>query len=152
FFLREKGDLAGAVAALRRCVAVDPGDPDPAALLGAYLNESDRGKEAAEVLAPYAARKDPDLDVLMARGAALAQLGRTEEAVATFGRALAIDPSNAAAKANLGTVYLGIRDYARARTILAESLALDPDVSRAHNALGVIAAETGRPDEAIEHW
>jgi Tfp pilus assembly protein PilF len=56
------------------------------------------------------------------------------------------------AKANLGTVSLGIRDYAHARALLEESLVLDPGVSLAHNALGVIAAETGHPDEAIAHW
>jgi arylsulfatase A-like enzyme/Tfp pilus assembly protein PilF len=152
FLQRESGDLGGAVATLRRSLAVNPGDTDAAALLGAYLNEAGRGKEAAAVLQVYADRKDPDLDILLARGAALAQEGRTREAIATFERALAIDPSNAAAKANLGTVYLLVRDYPRARAIMQEALALDPDVSRAHNALGVIAAETHHPDEAIEHW
>ena len=86
-----------------------------------------------------------------ASGAALAQIGRTQEAVATFERALAIDPSSANAKANLGTVYLLVRDYPKARAVMEEALALEPDASRAHNALGVIAWETGHPDEAIEH-
>jgi len=88
----------------------------------------------------------------MARGAALVQSGRVDEALASFNRALAIDPSNAVAKANVGIAYLTVRDYPRARAALSESLALDPDVSLAHNALGVIAAETGHPDEAIERW
>ena len=152
FLQRESGDLAGAVATLKRAISLNPEDTDTAALLGAYLNEAGRAAEAAAVLEVYAERKSPDLDVLMARGAALAQIDRTQEAIATFDRALAIDPSNAAAKANLGTVSLGVRDYPRARAILEEALALDPDVSRAHNALGVIAAETGHPDEAIAHW
>ena len=104
------------------------------------------------MLRVYAERPEPDLDVLMARGAALAQIGRTREAVATFEKALALDPTNAQAKANLGTVYLLTRDYPRARVFMEEALALDPDVSRAHNALGVIAAETGRNEEAIRHW
>ncbi|HEV7501901.1 MAG TPA: sulfatase-like hydrolase/transferase, partial [Vicinamibacteria bacterium] len=152
FLQRQSGDLAGAVATLRRAIALNAEDTDTAALFGAYLNEAGHPREAAAVLAVYADRKDPDLDVLMARGAALAQSDRTQEAIATFDRALAIDPSNAAAKANLGTVSLGVRDYARARALLEEALALDPDVSRAHNALGVIAAETGHPEEAITHW
>ncbi len=135
FLQRESGDLEDAVATLKRAIALNPEDTDTAALLGAYLNESGRAREAAAVLAVYAERKDPDLDVLMARD-----------------RALAIDPSNAAAKANLGTVSLAINDYPRARAIMEEALALDPDVSRAHNALGVIAAETGHPEEAIAHW
>ena len=152
FLQRESGDLDGAVATLKRAIALHPEDTDTAALLGAYLNESGRAREAAAVLAVYADRKNPDLDVLMARGAALAQIGRTQDAIDTFNRALAIDPSNAAAKANLGTVSLAVNDYPRARAILEEALALDPDVSRAHNALGVIAAETGHPEEAIAHW
>jgi arylsulfatase A-like enzyme/tetratricopeptide (TPR) repeat protein len=152
FLQKEAGDLEGAVATLRHSIAFHPEDTDTAALLGAYLNLAGRAREAAAMLAGYADRKDPDLDVLMARGAALAQIGRTQEAIATFNRALAIDPSNAAAKANLGTVSLGVNDYPRARAILEEALALDPDVSRAHNALGVIAAETGHPEEAIAHW
>ena len=52
-----------------------------------------------------------------------------------------------------GTVYLLARDYPRARVFMEEALALDPDVARAHNALGVIAAETGqqrRGDPALE--
>jgi tetratricopeptide (TPR) repeat protein len=140
------------VATLKRAIALNPEDTDTAALLGAYLNEIGRrrgepggaggvrGTEESRSRRPHGPRR------------ALAQIGRTEDAIATFDRALAIDPSNAAAKANLGTVSMGVRDYARARTILEESLALDPDVSRAHNALGVIAAETGHPDEAIVHW
>ena len=152
YLQRQSGDLGAAVTTLKRALALNPEDTDTAALLGAYLNEVGRPREAAAVLAVYAERKSPELDVLMARGAALAGIGQTAEANATFERALAIDPSNAAAKANLGTVSLGVRDYPRARTLLEEALALDPDVSRAHNALGVIAAETGHPDEAITHW
>jgi tetratricopeptide (TPR) repeat protein len=152
YLQRQSGDLGAAVTTLKRALALNPEDTDTAALLGAYLNEVGRPREAAAVLAVYAERKSPELDILMARGAALAEIGQTAEAIATFERALAIDPSNAAAKANLGTVSLGVRDYPRARTLLEEALALDPDVSRAHNALGVIAAETGHPDEAITHW
>ena len=152
FLERETGDLRSAVDTLQRSIAIDPEDIDAVALLGAYLNESGRGQEAAQALQVYADRRDPDVDVLLARGAALAQIGRTKEAVDTFNRALAIDPSNAVAKANLGTVYLLVRDYPRARAIMEEALVLDPNVSRAHNALGVIAAETGHPDEAIDHW
>lgn len=88
----------------------------------------------------------------MVRGAALARLGRAREAVATFEKALTLDPTNAQAKANLGTVYLLTRDHARARQLMEEALRLDSDVSRAHNALGVIAFETGDKDAAISHW
>jgi arylsulfatase A-like enzyme/Tfp pilus assembly protein PilF len=152
FLLRESGDLESAVEVLRRSVSVHPEDIDGVTLLGGYLNEVGDPKGAAQLLSAYAGRKDPDLDILMAYGTALAQSGRPQDAIATFNRALEIDPSNANAKANLGTVYLLIRDYPRATAAMQEALALEPDVSRAHNALGVIAAETGHPAEAIQHW
>ena len=152
FLQREAGDLEAAVATLKRALAASPDNTSAAALLGAYLNETGHPGEAAEVLRVFAERPEPDLDVLMARGAAFAQLGRAREAVATFEKALGLDPTSAQAKANLGTVYLLTRDYPRARALMEEALALDPDVARAHNALGVIAAETGKKDEAIRHW
>ena len=152
FLERETGDLAGAVATLKKALAGKPDDVEIATLLGAYLNEIGRSKEAASLLQVFAERPNPEIDVLLAQGAALAQSGRAEQAIATFERALAVDPTNAAAKANLGTAYLVLRDYPKAEAALREALSLDADVSRAHNALGVIAVETGRADEAIEHW
>jgi tetratricopeptide (TPR) repeat protein len=88
----------------------------------------------------------------MTRGAALASLGRRGEALASFEKVREIAPANAMALVNIGTVHLGAREYARARPALEAALALDPDLPRAHNALGVIEAETGRPDAAIERW
>jgi arylsulfatase A-like enzyme/tetratricopeptide (TPR) repeat protein len=152
FLLRESGDLKSAVDVLRRSISAHPEDIDGVILLGGYLNEIGDPKDAARLLSAYADRTDPDLDLLMTYGSALAQSGRTQEAMAIFNRALVIDPSNANAKANLGTVYLLVRDYARAKATMEEALALEPDVSRAHNALGVIAAETNHADEAIQHW
>ena len=152
FLERETGDLPGAVATLKKALAANPDDVEIATLLGAYLNELGRSKEAASLLQVFAERPSPEIDVLLAQGAAQAQSGRAEQAIATFERALSVDPTNAAAKANLGTAYLVVRDYKKAEAALRAALSLDPDVSRAHNALGVIAVETGRPDEAIEHW
>ncbi len=152
FLLREAGDIEGAVASLTRAVAAGPEDGSVAALLGAYLTEAERPQQAAELLKSYAEQGEPDLEVLMVRGSALAQVGKIPEAVATFEKALALDPTNAQAKANLGTVYLLTRDYARARPLMEEAIRLDPEVSRAHNALGVIAFETNHRAEAIGHW
>jgi len=152
FLQRETGDIEAAVSSLSRAVQAEPEDESVAALLGAYLTEAGRPGQAADVLRGFAEREAPDLEVLMVRGGALAQVGRAKEAIGTFEKALRLDPTNAQAKSNLGTVYLMTRDYPRARALMEEALALDPEVSRAHNALGVIAFETGRPDEAIAHW
>ena len=88
----------------------------------------------------------------MTRGAALAALGRPAEALAAFEKVRAIAPTNAMALVDIGTVRLGARDYARAREAFEAALAMNPGLPRAHNGLGVIEAETGRPDAAIERW
>ncbi len=149
---REAGDIAAAVAALERALALNPADTETAALLGNYLNEAGQSRKAAALLEPYAAREPPDIDVLIALGVARAGSGRPEEALALFERARATDPTNPLPLVNVATVHLATRRFGPARQALEAALALNPRVARAHNALGVVAAETGRPEDAIAHW
>jgi Flp pilus assembly protein TadD len=90
--------------------------------------------------------------VLTALGMALARSGRPAEALVTFARVRELDPSNAMALVNAGTVHLMTGDRVRARQALEAALAVDDGVARAHNGLGVIAAKEGRWAEAIERW
>jgi Tfp pilus assembly protein PilF len=53
---------------------------------------------------------------------------------------------------NIGTLFLMAGDHTRARQAFEAALDIDPGVARAHNSLGVIAAQEGRPEEAIERW
>jgi arylsulfatase A-like enzyme/Flp pilus assembly protein TadD len=149
---RARGNLAAAIAAARRAVALRPSDAESVALLGVYLTEDGRPAEVVTLLAPYVSQPRPDLDVLTAYGMALARLDRGKEALATFERARAVDASNAMVRVNIGTVHLMGGDLARAREEFQAALALDPDVARAHNSLGVVAAREGHMPEAIERW
>jgi tetratricopeptide (TPR) repeat protein len=147
-----RGDLAAAVEAARKAVALRPDDAESAALLAVYLTQAGRPREAVDLLEPYAAAARPDLDVLTARGMALAALGRREDALLTFARARDADPSNAMALVNIGTVHLMAGEIGPAEASFEAALRIDPGVARAHNSLGVIAARKGRQGEAIERW
>jgi arylsulfatase A-like enzyme/Flp pilus assembly protein TadD len=149
---RARGNLPAAVAAARRAVELRPADPELVSSLATYLTESGRAREALELLEPLAGSAQPDLDVLMARGMALATLGHREDALATFARAREVDPTNAMALVNIGTVHLLADDRSRAREAFEAALQIDPAVARAHNSLGVIAFREGRGDEAVERW
>jgi arylsulfatase A-like enzyme/Flp pilus assembly protein TadD len=149
---RARGNLAGAVAAARKAFELRPLDSESVSLYAVYLTEAGRAKEAAEVLEPYMTAVQPDLDVLTARGMALASQGRREDALATFERARAADPTSTRVLVNIGTLYLMAGDVAHARPAFEAALDIDPGVARAHNSLGVIAAREGRTDEAIERW
>ena len=149
---RARGNLGGAVAAARKAFELRPLDAESVSLYAVYLVEAGRAREAADLLGPYMTAVQPDLDVLTARGMALANLGRRDEALATFERARAVDPSSPRVLVNIGTVYLMAGDRARARQAFEAALDIDPGVARAYNSLGVIAAQEGRTEEAIERW
>ena len=148
---RARGDLGAAVAAAREALRRRPLDATAASLLGAYLSESGRATEAVRLLEPFARGDAAFPDAFTSLGMAQARTGLTEAALATFGRILERDPTNALALVNVGTVRLMAGDRDVARQAFEAALDFD-DVARAHNALGVIAAEEGRWDEAIERW
>src|SRR4029453_1221580 len=132
---RKLGRLSPAIAALRQAFHPDPDDVATAVLLGSYLNEAGRAKESAELLASYAAAPEPALDVLTTRGAALAELGRTADAVATFRRAREVAPSNPMTPVPLATVYLAAGRSAEATQALEAALAQNPSLAVAHRTL-----------------
>jgi len=145
---RKLGRLAPAVAALRRAFEVNPDDVGTVVLLASYLNEAGEAREAADLLAPYAGRSQPPLDVLSARGASLAQLGRTREAAETFRRAHDADPSNPMTSVHLATVYLSAGRTSEAKAALQSALVQNPSLAVAHRTLGLIAAREGHDVEA----
>ena len=118
-----------------RGVVLGPGDAESLALLGVYLSEAGHPREAADLLEPFTRGPRPDLDVLTARGMALAALGRRADALAAFARARETDPSNAMVLVNIGTVHLMDGDVERARRAFDEALGIDPGLARAHNRL-----------------
>ena len=123
------------------------------ALLGGLLVEAGRPAAAREVLAPLVrAPAEPDPDVLISEGMALAGLGRRADALAIFDRVRRLDPGNALALVNAGTVHLMGSDLARAREAFSAAVAADPAAARAHNGLGVVAAREGRVEEAVASW
>ncbi len=149
---RESGNLGAGIDALRTVVGLSPDDSEALSLLGAYLTEAGRAKEAAELLEPHARRADASLEVLTTRALALARLGRTDEALATLAVARERDPSNAMTVVEIGTVHLMAGGRDRAAKAFEEALVLNPGTARAHSSLGVLSVEDGRASEAIAHW
>ena len=152
FLYNEAGDHVRAVEAIQRALALNPAAQDVAALAGAYLTEAGRPDQAIARLAPYTREAQPDVDVLIAYGVALASTNRTREALDVFERARTLDPGSGLPLVNAATIYLMSGDRDRASAAFHDALTIDPTLARAHNGLGVIAAERKDYQTALDHW
>ncbi len=88
-------------------------------------------------------------------GHALRAIGRRDEAVAAFRRALALDPTLGDAYwslANLKVAPLTEGDQAAMRRLLAQPRLRDDDRLHLHYALGKALEDRGQPAEAFSHY
>lgn len=85
-------------------------------------------------------------------GIAQVQLRELDLAVASFERAIALDPGFLAAHANLVTAHLLHGDLAAARTVADRFVALAPDSARALYGRGLIALQAGDATTALHDF
>ncbi|HEY7863490.1 MAG TPA: tetratricopeptide repeat protein, partial [Thermoanaerobaculia bacterium] len=141
------GEAAAALQeAIRQGVATEP------MRVRLALLHSGRGNpaEALKILTPLAA--SPQRETQQARGIALADAGRSEEALAVFDAILKEDAGDAEAWQNRGIAQLKRGDVKGALASLDRALAVNPDLPRALNARGVALAQSGDPAGAIASW
>jgi Flp pilus assembly protein TadD len=91
---------------------------------------------AASVAENILAGNPRDLDALLIRGDALAATGRSTEAVASYEKALAINPGSVGAKVGLGRLHLGTNP-AQAELLFLSVLEREPRNAVALNNLGI---------------
>ena len=87
-------------------------------------------------------------DVLEALGLIVRRLGRWDQAKAYLGRAVALDPLSAGARAGASEVRVLTRDYEGALRYADEALNIAPDTPDFIAAKGLIYQQTGKLDQA----
>ena len=135
--------------ALRRAVALRPGDTHALADLGNVYLQRQEVSAAVEVLERALA-----LDAALPRAhntrglAALAQgdPGRAEQ---QFREAIRIQPDLGEAHSNLANVLAGRQAYAEAGWHFEQAVRHDPALAAAHHGHGLVLALTGRPAQAV---
>lgn len=75
-----------------------------------------------------------------------------ETAADAYRKAIEIDPSQAAALVNLGTIHYHQRDWPNAEDCYRRALLARPDYALAHFNLGNLYDETGQWHKALEHY
>ena len=127
--------------------------------LGSFSSEpaKETPKAAPGPSADLSARSVSDAQGYAAKGHALARSGKTEEALAEFDHALALDPYNTQALYGRGLLYQGERQHQRAIEDLTAAHGLmpqraEPLVGRANSylALDKIKEAAADLDEAVE--
>jgi tetratricopeptide (TPR) repeat protein len=129
-------------------VPAEPAEPTELAELAEPTEPTDQAEltqlaEPAERAQPPAARVEP-----LARAKALVTEGRIEEAIAVYREIVADDPSSLKARNNLGLLYEGMGQHARALEQLESARAIEPEnVAVLSNLAGTLLS-LGRFDDA----
>lgn len=115
-----------------------------------YLGAGRADDAAREIEAAVRARSDAG--TYGALGVVRARQGRYRDALASYRRALELDPGAAEVHDNLGLLYKSLGDAEAAGNEYREALRLCPGYADAHNDLGALYAREGRLDDAIREF
>jgi tetratricopeptide (TPR) repeat protein len=146
-----------------RRVSVQVGSGKMEPLSGQLLLDFDRAEirrmlefpasRPAQTQARELAARAQEAEAWFEKGVAAEQSGlAVERAVEAYQRAIEIDPSQASALVNLGTIHYNQRDWAKAEDCYRRALHARPDYALAHFNLGNLYDETGHWHKALEQY
>jgi arylsulfatase A-like enzyme/Tfp pilus assembly protein PilF len=148
----QRGEIAGAIDALRRAVAAGVTSARVRTQLGEYLSDAGQIAESVRILEPLATDPAANADVLNALGIAYARAARSEDARRMFERLAGVMPRSSGPLENLGVLALGQGDAAGASQYFDRAIAISPNSSRAHAGSGAAAFERGDREAAYASW
>jgi len=144
-------DLPGAIAALRKAIAVDPNLPGIHFELAEVLHGSDNQADRAQAEHEYAIalEKNPhEVGAAVRLGDMQANRGDLGSAASFYQRVLSQQPNNAEAALGLARVYSERNENAKALPLLQQVLTEDPTNMLAHFRLSALYRKMNRPDDA----
>jgi tetratricopeptide (TPR) repeat protein len=121
-------------------------------LLARVLLAAGSPKRALAAADAAVAAGPTDLPALIARGMALADLGRVDDAAAEAERILRRGRGNGYACTSAAAILAGVRNGQVALDAAWEGVRLTPDQPRAHLVLGVVAAQLGLTEVAEQAY
>lgn len=145
---RKEGDLEAAVSHYRRALQLDPDYGGAHTNLGALLAGRGDLDGAAHHLARGAAL-EPEGNTYNNLANVLVMLGRMDEALVFYRKALARDPHFPEAELNLGMALVKQGDVDAAMTHYERALVLEPGLSEAHLMLGQAQLSRGQLAQAL---
>ena len=144
WLLHRKGELDDAEMFARRALAIDPGDGQTSARLGAIL--VDKGEPVEAIGHFQSAELYNDL------GNALAAVDRVEEAEAALRKALSLNAELAPIHNNLGNIFKQAGKPNDAIAAYRAALNLEPAYAEAENNLAIVLQMLGDIKAALSHY
>ena len=150
--LLQQGRLSDAKLILEDILKQRPNHFAALHLLGVIACHT-RNPHQGEELFSRAIKVDPNVaDVHNNRGAALKELRRLDEAVASYDRAIALRPDFTEAYYNRGNALKDLKRLDRAVASYDRAVALKPDHAAAYSNRGAALRELNRRDEALASY
>ncbi|CAJ1974119.1 unnamed protein product [Sphenostylis stenocarpa] len=103
--------------------------------------------ELAQFRSPRISRADPE--VMKSMGNEAYKLGRFEEALVLYDRAIALDSNTATYHCNKSAALIGLGRFLQAIVECEEAIRLEPSYGRAHNRLATIYFRLGEAQKAL---
>jgi pentatricopeptide repeat protein len=148
--LFQDGRSAEAVTEYQRALAADPKHVKSHNNLALALVELDQLEEAAGHFRA-SLEVEPKAEIYSDLGFIMARLGRSDEALADYREALALDPDCASAHFNLAVSFVQAGRFGEAESHYRKALPGRP-TAETHNGLGYVLVRQGRADEAIAEF
>ncbi|HEX6213987.1 MAG TPA: tetratricopeptide repeat protein, partial [Vicinamibacterales bacterium] len=149
--LMQQGDVDGGLAEFRKVMALRPNAVAVYSDMAVALYNASRFEAALEALEKAIALSPASAINLTRAGATAQQLGDTKKALEYYERANAIQP-RADTFSNMGTIYYGLGDYAKAAAAYEGSLLIRPTSAVTNRNLGDAFMRMGRAREAREAY
>jgi len=142
------GRLLDAQVCCQNALAIDPAHADTLYLTGLLAIETNRHQDAVDWLA-RAISQTAKLEYVSALGLALQRLGRLDESLKAFDKAIQLKPDNPQSWKNLASVLSESRRADEALIAYRNALQLDPRDGDAAYRCGLMLLDLGRMDEAL---
>lgn len=146
----QEGDTHRAVEILRQAVGLDTTFAMAYRKLGVYLR--DMGAHAASDDALARAFRNrarlPELERFNTAGSYFSSVALPDSAIATYRALLALYPNDMRGLNNLGSVYMDLREYARAESLFRRAIESDSSVGLLFNHLATVQLNGGHYAEA----
>jgi putative PEP-CTERM system TPR-repeat lipoprotein len=134
---------------LRSAIKANAGEPMPHLLLIAQLLTHDP-KAALNAAREATAALPYDFEIMEALGRTQLAADDAEQAMSTFGKLAALQPTSPHVQVRLAEALLALKDAAGARRALRRALEIKPDLAAPKRTLVAMALNEKRPQEAMK--